>query len=976
MTTARLDVEIDARGARTGGQEAENSLNRVGRSARQANTAVSAFNKSLLITTAAAVFVASLSKATHASTLFKDSLAEVSTLLDDIPGELEAISKAAQEQALQFGSLPVEQTKAFYQIISAGANDAAEATETLTAANRLAVGGVTTVTIAADGLTSAWNVYKGEVRSVTELSDALFVGMRAGKTTIGELASDIGKVAPLAQKAGISFDELVASIAALTKGGISTTESITGVRAILATILKPAQEAQKAAIELGVEFNVAALRAKGLAGFLADVERATKGNTEELAKLFGGVEALVPVLALSGSGAKSFTDILDAMLNKAGATEEAFNKMSKSPGFQIKRLLALTAVVAIRVGDVFSSVLAPAAQMIVDNLELITKTAGVAGTTLLVAFGPQVIALIGTQLVGALALATAGVHTLTAAIAANPIGAIAVAITAATSALIFFGDKIKLTKDGTITLRDVFVTTWNVITASFSNAVKFWVDLWLSASRSIERVLFGNVRTVEITMNDIVESIKGGINAIIGLFVFAVESIGANWGLLPDLLSSATIKSVNLMSTLLEVGINKLVEFAHSALAAISTQAIQIVNAAIELFNKIPILDPVDLLIVPKFDDSEFSLSLGQIEDQAEGTATKIGDNLKQTLDKAFSTDYLGNFVNDFKKAVAETARIRREAEKQPALQAPGLATPTTPQLTESPITPNFTSAYNLQLAEMVKSSKTASAQMGKAFAETFGPGGTLQKGFSDSLAQSIVFGDNLQDSLVNLGKQITAQLISKFIQTRIAMLSAGAAAETMSATTTGAIVAGNTASTASGIANQQALTANAVASNQAITASAAPAAATTSIATSGGSSIAGAAAFTAAMVAMLALVARANGLIEFAKGGMFTNQVVSTPTAFPLGVMGEAGPEAIMPLQRDSSGRLGVIAVTPPGSQSTVFAPVVRVNIENVSGDTEGRQIGGEVARQVKTQLDLAFANYIRREQRPGGQLNRRQRF
>uniref|UniRef100_A0AAU7PEW1 Tail fiber protein n=1 Tax=Burkholderia phage vB_BgluM-SURPRISE13 TaxID=3159457 RepID=A0AAU7PEW1_9VIRU len=49
-----------------------------------------------------------------------------------------------------------------------------------------------------------------------------------------------------------------------------------------------------------------------------------------------------------------------------------------------------------------------------------------------------------------------------------------------------------------------------------------------------------------------------------------------------------------------------------------------------------------------------------------------------------------------------------------------------------------------------------------------------------------------------------------------------------------------------------------------------------------------------------------------FAKGGVFSNKVVNRPTAFPMkngktGVMGEAGPEAIMPLSRDEKGRLGV---------------------------------------------------------------------
>lgn len=52
-------------------------------------------------------------------------------------------------------------------------------------------------------------------------------------------------------------------------------------------------------------------------------------------------------------------------------------------------------------------------------------------------------------------------------------------------------------------------------------------------------------------------------------------------------------------------------------------------------------------------------------------------------------------------------------------------------------------------------------------------------------------------------------------------------------------------------------------------------------------------------------------GIQAFAKGGAFTNQIVDSPTMFKFakgtGLMGEAGPEAIMPLKRDNQGNLGV---------------------------------------------------------------------
>lgn len=64
-------------------------------------------------------------------------------------------------------------------------------------------------------------------------------------------------------------------------------------------------------------------------------------------------------------------------------------------------------------------------------------------------------------------------------------------------------------------------------------------------------------------------------------------------------------------------------------------------------------------------------------------------------------------------------------------------------------------------------------------------------------------------------------------------------------------------------------------------------------------------------------------GLQTFAKGGMFTNSIVSSPTLFKFakgtGLMGEAGPEAIMPLKRDSNGNLGVRGGSGGGSVDVV---------------------------------------------------------
>lgn len=69
----------------------------------------------------------------------------------------------------------------------------------------------------------------------------------------------------------------------------------------------------------------------------------------------------------------------------------------------------------------------------------------------------------------------------------------------------------------------------------------------------------------------------------------------------------------------------------------------------------------------------------------------------------------------------------------------------------------------------------------------------------------------------------------------------------------------------------------------------------------------------------------------KFASGGTFTNSVVSAPTLFKFakgtGLMGEAGPEAIMPLKRGPNGSLGVVNHGAKQEQNVVVTNHFAIN-------------------------------------------------
>ncbi len=84
--------------------------------------------------------------------------------------------------------------------------------------------------------------------------------------------------------------------------------------------------------------------------------------------------------------------------------------------------------------------------------------------------------------------------------------------------------------------------------------------------------------------------------------------------------------------------------------------------------------------------------------------------------------------------------------------------------------------------------------------------------------------------------------------------------------------------------------------------------------------------------------------VMPFARGG-----VVNGPTTFPMrggtGLMGEAGPEAIMPLRRGADGRLGVASASGGGA--------VHVTMNITTPDVSGfRQSSTQVAAQMQRAL------------------------
>lgn len=260
---------------------------------------------------------------------FQKGMANVATLVDTTKVDMDKLGDGILNMTTKVNKSAEDLTAGLYQTISAGI-DAGDALEFLEVSAKAATAGLSNTETAVDALSTVINAYGMDASKAGSIADQMFKAVEQGKTTFDELASSVGKVIPTTASLNISTEELFASIATLTKGGLATSEAVTALKAALSNVIKPSSEAQKVAEELGIQFDANAIKTKGLSGFLQELKEKTGGNTEVMAKLFGSVEGLNAMLALTGKQSEEFSKVLSEMENASGSVENAFKKQTKT----------------------------------------------------------------------------------------------------------------------------------------------------------------------------------------------------------------------------------------------------------------------------------------------------------------------------------------------------------------------------------------------------------------------------------------------------------------------------------------------------------------------------------------------------------------------------------------------------------------------------------------------------------------------
>lgn len=244
-----------------------------------------------------------------------------------------------------------ELAEALYFLSSAGLN-AAQVMPVLEASARAAAVGLGSTADVARITAQALNAYAGSGLTATQVIDTLVAAVREGSAEPEAFAEALGNVLSTAARAGVGFDEVTASLAALSNVGVDVNEGVTALNSLLMATTAPTARAAGAMKELGIstEDLRTVLREDGVLGALKLLEARTGGNLDALKKIIPNVRALKAALGLTGQESAKVSEIFRQTLESTGSLSAAFEQTMKGPAAQLQKSFNDLALAGLEIG--------------------------------------------------------------------------------------------------------------------------------------------------------------------------------------------------------------------------------------------------------------------------------------------------------------------------------------------------------------------------------------------------------------------------------------------------------------------------------------------------------------------------------------------------------------------------------------------------------------------------------------------------
>ncbi|AZV46841.1 phage tail tape measure protein [Nautilia sp. PV-1] len=376
----------------------------------------------------------------------------------------------------------------------------------------------------ASNILSGFNL---KASQTTHVADVLAKAATSTNVTIGELGETMKYVAPVASNLGASMEEVTALTGLLGNVGIKGTQAGTALRAMYARLAAPPTEALKTMQKLGLVTKDANGKFVGMTNILKQLQEKTKGMSDTqkaaiLKNLFG-IESMSAAMALLKTPIKDIKKLTNELKNSDGTAKRIAKTQTDTVAGAFKQLGSAVEGVSIAFSSLFLPViktltlgLAKVASWLNNFIEkhriLATVIGGVVGGIMAFSIAASVAGYAFSFLVTGVTrgltawtllnenltlaniktkaltvwqtilsaktkIATAVQWAWNAAMTANPLGLIVVAIGAVVAGVVWMYKKFDWFRSGVSAvwsgIKSVFTGAWEGIKAVFSAGWKF-----------------------------------------------------------------------------------------------------------------------------------------------------------------------------------------------------------------------------------------------------------------------------------------------------------------------------------------------------------------------------------------------------------------------------------------------------------------------------------------------------------------------
>lgn len=213
------------------------------------------------------------------------------------------------------------------------------------------------------------NAYKLSVEDAAHITDVFFNTVNLGVVDGRELANELGSVTQAAKNAGVSFDELGALIVGVTKEGGNASENINNLSNFLQKL--PTKESSAALKQLGVDVQIDG-KFRPVIDVLGDLklkldELEPSARALELQKIFPDSQARTGAQTLLSQLA-AVKEALIVNQTTAGAADAAYKKIAATASVQFSLLKNSSIAILAELGSAILPVLQPLVIWLAQNL--------------------------------------------------------------------------------------------------------------------------------------------------------------------------------------------------------------------------------------------------------------------------------------------------------------------------------------------------------------------------------------------------------------------------------------------------------------------------------------------------------------------------------------------------------------------------------------------------------------------------------